>query len=738
MEASDEQIKAMCRARFGASLGGGAELWDRMSAGAMAADMAAMRAALATLPEPASAHEPDTEDPSGYTITDVDKWFAHDLGFVAPEVLPLHVARFRTQVLEADRRQRQAASTPDRLPVPGAAVRALVAKWRGDADRGVIGGHTGPLLAGELEAALRADAAEMPTREEIARGLYEASVAGRPARYAAWSQLPNEIRDAVRAEADYVLTLLARRPATDEAARNYGLLAGRYQEELRVKDERIADLESQLASVTGERDHEFKRANSLADLHRLADDALSHANAAGMRAERERDEALAKLVNAEAEADHHARVREDMRQLLEARPEPVVIDEALARRVVDLYGSTHTSSRPLEQTMGLALQATLGASVSVPQGDGCRDRDVARAMDVLTSASIPTNRPDGSFMNLPKRVQALAEDRDQLRAELEECRGRLDLMTQDWQGRKADCDALRAELEKTRDELEALRAGVASVLPGGGGLFTMAEPERLAASGWHDTAYAIDYLGGILKPARVRKADGTPWIDPDSALLKPAPAEAKRSAWDDFADGIDADIQAHFSRPAPAWRHISSDGDSHTFRHGETGRRTTLEGFDTWQDAARHLNEPPQYHPNDLDDVDGDVSQLDEPGRTVPAEAEPNWENASPADALRPNDRHAQKPVQHPPHESAMVEPDEADQCERCDGSGSVTEWHGRADCPRCDATGDEPVARAGDAALWAFVREVYLSAAHGTGGSALKRIQVAAGAALDARKGGA
>lgn len=54
-----------------------------------------------------------------------------------------------------------------------------------------------------------------------------------------------------------------------------------------------------------------------------------------------------------------------------------------------------------------------------------------------------------------------------------------------------------------------------------------------------------------------------------AALLKPAPAEAPHD-----------------------WQHVGSDGDAHTFQHGETGRMTTLEGFATWQEAAKYLDEP--------------------------------------------------------------------------------------------------------------------------------------------------
>lgn len=144
----------------------------------------------------------DTEDCSGYTITDADKRFAQDLGFVAPEVLPLHVARFRTRVLEDDRKQRQPASPPDRLPVPGAAVRAQCTNWLNDPSEDVR------VFGRILEAALRADAAAaatLPTREELAVMLASDAEPGADPREQ-WLHA-----------ADVALAVLARRPATDEA-----------------------------------------------------------------------------------------------------------------------------------------------------------------------------------------------------------------------------------------------------------------------------------------------------------------------------------------------------------------------------------------------------------------------------------------------------------------------------------------------------------------------------------------
>jgi predicted nucleic acid-binding Zn-ribbon protein len=43
----------------------------------------------------------EEQDVSGYVITDADRDFANALGFVAPEALPLHIARFRTKALKA-------------------------------------------------------------------------------------------------------------------------------------------------------------------------------------------------------------------------------------------------------------------------------------------------------------------------------------------------------------------------------------------------------------------------------------------------------------------------------------------------------------------------------------------------------------------------------------------------------------------------------------------------------------
>lgn len=104
------------------------------------------------------------------------------------------------------------ASPPDRLPVPGAAVRALVERWRKDRDAHVseAGRRVGATLercASDLAAALRADAAAaapVPTREELAVMLASDADPGADPREQ-WMHA-----------ADVALAALARRPATDE------------------------------------------------------------------------------------------------------------------------------------------------------------------------------------------------------------------------------------------------------------------------------------------------------------------------------------------------------------------------------------------------------------------------------------------------------------------------------------------------------------------------------------------
>lgn len=45
-------------------------------------------------------------------------------------------------------------------------------------------------------------------------------------------------------------------------------------------------------------------------------------------------------------------------------------------------------------------------------------------------------------------------------------------------------------------------------------------------------------------------------------------------------------------KPASAWQHTSSDGDSHTFRHGETGEVRVVSGFPTAKDAEPFIGDP--------------------------------------------------------------------------------------------------------------------------------------------------
>jgi hypothetical protein len=143
----------------------------------------------------------EEHDVSGYTITDADRDFANALGFVAPEALPLHIARFRTKALKAAKAQPE--------PVPGAAVRALVdelLQYERDNTptdephmRGCACGAG--VAARKLEAALRADAvvAELPTRKELVRRYVKFSCGDR--------------RSDVDVAVDFALSLLAQHAA---------------------------------------------------------------------------------------------------------------------------------------------------------------------------------------------------------------------------------------------------------------------------------------------------------------------------------------------------------------------------------------------------------------------------------------------------------------------------------------------------------------------------------------------
>lgn len=498
----------------------------------------------------------EEHDVSGYTITDADRQFAHALGFVAPEVLPLHIARFRTKALNA------AKARPE--PVPGAAARALVAKaesvlrlWDdyssqemfGEALREGMGRHDFDQLNEAFNGlrdvagdALRADGlAESAPRFHVSQTELEDLVELFCTKNGQGPDCTAEALEAVLAE----VGVLARRPAPDvvrpavctldqarrilkattspsdpmwrsphelasainaelslapdgtedpRASLQEARGAAGEAEALRVrlleamgvgpshrsvetwpweriisdqaaglqrwhdKLQQCADLESKLAAVTEELDCSRDRARvtagrlEAADRHiESLDSDYANERERRIKAERERDEALAKLAEWRAatgwelpsQAGH-------MRAALAARPAPVVIDEALARRVEELYWSA-LEGEPMpglarlgiaRDSMLRALRAKFGdrASVSVPQG-----------VPLLFDSLVDQNSP--AFLR--SKLEATEEIAQGFRADLEKAQSELEARYEAERHHAIvyrERDQLRAELEKTRQE----------------------------------------------------------------------------------------------------------------------------------------------------------------------------------------------------------------------------------------------------------------------------------------------
>jgi septal ring factor EnvC (AmiA/AmiB activator) len=201
--------------------------------------------------------------------------------------------------------------------------------------------------------------------------------------------------------------------------------------------DRVAELEAEVGELRKSLACSRDRMRVTAERLERADECIADLEAKLATTEQERVDLVGEL---HANAEKHARE-------LAARPEPVVIDEALAEGVLYDIGITPQGDY-LVPALVTSLRKTFGthASVSVPQGEprlGITVREAARRRNPI----------DGTDAQALEHAITITErERDQLRAELDECRGRLELMTMDWQGRKADCDVLRAELEKTRRE----------------------------------------------------------------------------------------------------------------------------------------------------------------------------------------------------------------------------------------------------------------------------------------------
>jgi Skp family chaperone for outer membrane proteins len=293
-------------------------------------------------------------------------------------------------------------------------------------------------------------------------------------------------------------------------------------------------------------------------------------------------------------------------------------------------------------------------------GDGlafasCVREGLRAAVDSIpdpASVSVPHGGIEGSpeFRELKRAWDAASAERDQLRAELEKTRAELEAERAD----SHDVDAMRDELDaRLRESGAVSRKHLQREYDAWNAEYTrLLEQHEALRAKFDDRCAELVWAYDARRKSAARIRQLVEYYRKLGNIVRTGTDVANA------LHGEALELERALLKPAPAWQHTSSDGDSHTFRHAN-GETRTLEGFATSAEAARHLDEPAQYHPNDLDDVDGDVSQLDEPGRTVPAEAEPET-------CLDPgcDDCHSgtqgcslnRAPVQHPQPQSAMVE----------------------------------------------------------------------------------
>jgi predicted nuclease with TOPRIM domain len=257
---------------------------------------------------------------------------------------------------------------------------------------------------------------------------------------------------------------------------------------------------------------------------------------------RERDEARAQLEEANAANDRDfALVQEECRELrskLAARPEPVVVDEALASKVCDvLYAQGLYWTR---DGVFDALRSVLGDKVSVagPQSQPTTEAALAivsrAGYHILSAESL-------------ERHQKLLDERDKLRAELQAAQSDLQL------ARKAfrRCDVARVRVSEKYEALRALVAVHDSDKDLPGSINMVWYGNRV-----HDGARAL------LKPATPEAQSshgplGDVWVNASPAdALRPNDRHAQRPASEMPRPASLAPLTARVERLEAALRHF--------------------------------------------------------------------------------------------------------------------------------------------------------------------------------------
>jgi hypothetical protein len=446
----------------------------------------------------------------------------------------------------------------------------------------------------------------LPTREEIAAALSKA-------------YCTEGDSDGYVVEADYVLDLLRKHASPASAS-------GGEVEALRAQVERLA------------------AANGF-DAFRAE------------QAERERDEACTELAGLRARIGRE--VEAAVNEQLAARPEPVVIDEALAGRIGVAFQARYQSTTgSMYDAMLSAIRSVLGDSASVT-GPVARfdalDASLSRAksaeceLDKLRAVlaktdpceeytsqlrriadaagvDVPIDQVDGAVAGVIGELRARHEGCQDLLARYDEARAELAAS----EGARAvwclENDKLRAELQTAQRRLaeyeqrietqfctDADRTG--EDLPIGMALRRLSDKAVMAVRQYEalqaacepseEERDALEKTSGPNASNKLRHHERfRAYFARVQAALKPAlPSIAERNALTvgemvglkpaELSTAPDAgaeETHAEYAR-RKAWQHISSDGDSHTFRHA-SGEERTLEGFPTAQDAAGALDEP--------------------------------------------------------------------------------------------------------------------------------------------------
>lgn len=312
---------------------------------------------------------------------------------------------------------------------------------------------------------------------------------------------------------DWALSLLREHASpADEADKyegmeaSYDTMLSRLHQAERERDEARAEL----GQVADDRDACFKRAaEARAEVAKLETVVRENMRKADDH-RRQRDEARAYAADLEQRLavksgafDLSAQNEQRLAAQLAARPEPVVIDEALAERVYTEF--TNRGGCDPDDILA-ALRSVLGDKVSVagpePTDEGDHWESLCQTERELREGLEDENRDLGA-------------QRDKLRAELQtaqsELAKRAKVTPEEWSHLCTQEGHLQNDYRELREQHEALRAAserLVTCLEGAGLLVITRELRALLKP---STPEAQSWLKPVLDEAHKRATDGAPW-----------------------------------------------------------------------------------------------------------------------------------------------------------------------------------------------------------------------------------